>query len=43
MQLGANATIVRYSVLRAIAPVAFTLRAIVDRAAPREAGAVPAG
>jgi predicted glycogen debranching enzyme len=31
MQLGANATVVRYSVLRAIAPVAFTLRAIVDR------------
>jgi predicted glycogen debranching enzyme len=31
MQLGANATVVRYRVLRAIAPVAFALRVVVDR------------
>jgi predicted glycogen debranching enzyme len=31
MQLGANATLVRYRVLRALAPVRFDLRAIVDR------------
>jgi predicted glycogen debranching enzyme len=31
MQVGANATIVRYRVLRGLAPIHFSLRAIVDR------------